>query len=288
MHYLDLMARAPLRFVDAAGGRPYHAALVVIRPRNPVSEPHTHADFYELLYVVAGQGQQRLDGMRQDLQPGDLVLVRPSDRHSFLAAPTASLQFINVAFAAAAWAGFLSLTGIDARRWDAERLPPRVRLAGADAVTADAAFRRALAGYDGDPTALDLVRLWVASVPWFDGQEAAVDSYEPQWLRGARAAMRSEDNLRDGLPRLLELAAVSHGYLARSMQRHHRMTPVEFVTSVRLRHAAALLTSTPASVSEVAQRCGFSTQSYFTRCFRRTHGVSPREFRERERRIVVP
>ncbi len=289
LHYLDLMPRAPLRFADAAGGRPYHAALVLIRPRTPVSEPHSHADFYEMLYVVDGRGEQRLDGARQDLQAGDLVLVRPTDRHAFVAAPAARLQFINVAYAAAAWRDFVLLSDLDdAGRWDRSRLPPRIRLSGADAVTAEAAFRRALSAFDRRPTALDLMRLWVGSVPWFDDSEPVAASDEPPWLRQACAAMRSEESLRDGLPRFLEVAAVSHGYLARCMRRHHGMTPVAFVTEVRLRHAAALLTSTTASVSEIGQRCGFSTQSYFTRCFRRAYGVSPRRFRERERRIVVP
>ncbi len=289
MHYLDQMPRAPLRFAEAAGGRPYHAALVLIRPRTRVSEPHSHDDFYEMLYVVDGRGEQRLDGARQDLEAGDLVLVRPTDRHAFAAAPGSQLQFINVAYAAAAWRDFVSLTDLDdAGRWDRSALPPRVRLSGADSVTAEAAFRRALSAFDGRPRPLDLVRLLVGSVPWFDDSEPAAATYEPPWLRQACDAMRSEESLRDGLPRFLELASVSHGYLARCMRHHHGMTPVAFVTDLRLRHAAALLTSTTASVSEIGQRCGFSTQSYFTRCFRRANGVSPRLFRERERRIVVP
>lgn len=58
-------------------------------------------------------------------------------------------------------------------------------------------------------------------------------------------------------------------------------TPNEFVLSVRLRHAMTRLKSDPrASVAEVAYDTGFSSPSYFIRCFRKKFGMTPTAYRK--------
>ena len=59
-----------------------------------------------------------------------------------------------------------------------------------------------------------------------------------------------------------------------------------YLTELRLESAVALLNSTSLPVSEVAQRCGFNAGGYFIRVFRRHFGVTPRDYRRRERRKV--
>ena len=46
------------------------------------------------------------------------------------------------------------------------------------------------------------------------------------------------------------------------------------------RHARALLLNTRLPVSEIATATGFADSNYFSRCFRKFTGLSPREFRE--------
>ena len=41
-------------------GRPYHAALCRLGPRQSATSFHTHQDFYELFCVLSGRGQHRL------------------------------------------------------------------------------------------------------------------------------------------------------------------------------------------------------------------------------------
>jgi len=289
LHYRDLVSIDTVSLGPVALGRPFHAALVRIGPRDARSLPHAHADLCEFCYVVRGRGAQRIGLDWQQLQCGDLVLIRRTDVHTFAAAPRSELHFINVAFAATAWRDFLTLADIDAsRRWDRQPVPPLRRLSGDDAAEADAVFHRALARFDDRPTTVDLIRFWADAVALLDRPEPDVDANRPEWLTRACTEMRLEDNLREGLPRLLELAAVSHGHLARSMRQHFNATPVEFITDLRLRHAAALLTSSADPIGQIALRCGFTSQSYFCRRFQAGQGMSPRQFRDRTRRLVVP
>ena len=57
-------------------------------------------------------------------------------------------------------------------------------------------------------------------------------------------------------------------------------TPSEFIMSLRLKKAATLLVSQPQSaISEIADRLGFSTPRYFSKCFKEKFHMTPQEFR---------
>ena len=61
------------------------------------------------------------------------------------------------------------------------------------------------------------------------------------------------------------------------------MTPNEFVLNHRLKQAAQLLHSESyLQISEIADRLGFGSPRYFTRCFKNQYGMSPLEFRKNE------
>ncbi|MET7337932.1 AraC family transcriptional regulator [Nonomuraea sp. NPDC005650] len=275
-----------LRWAEFAAGLPYHAALVPVKGgRRDRPEPHSHADFHELVLVTAGAGAQRVGEAELPLRAGDLVLVRPHDRHEF--ASDGGMRFVNIAFPSERWRAFADLAGLAGPAdWDRRELPLSAR-ADLDGPAA-AGFARVLAAYSGVPRVLDLVGLLTAVVPLLEAADGTAVDARPGWLVSACLAMRREENLREGLPRLQALAAVSPGHLARSMRRHYGCTPIGFVAGRRLEHAALLLTTTTEGIGRIAQRCGFSGQSYFGRLFQERYGMAPRCYREVTRRAVVP
>ena len=52
-----------------------------------------------------------------------------------------------------------------------------------------------------------------------------------------------------------------------------------FIASIRIERAKELLASTDLSVREIAEAVGYEDQNYFSRCFRKAEGCSPRDFR---------
>lgn len=274
-----------LRFATVADGAPYHAALVPIGEAASRGLLHSHADFHELVYVTAGRGWQQVGGQRQHLGRGDLVLVRPHDAHEFGTGRGVEFEFINVAFPSDRWRAFADFAGVPgAAAWDLALVPVLARDAPAEV---EQAMRRMLAAYQDTSSALDVIGLWTVVIPVLVAAAGGGD-LRPPWLARACAAMRTEENLRAGLPRLLALASVSHGHLARSMARHLGCRPVEFVNQARLSHAAALLATTGEPIGAIASRSGFSSQSYFDRVFRTRYGQTPRAYRDQARRAVVP
>jgi AraC-like DNA-binding protein len=277
------------RFETHALGRPYHAALVDLRGR---SEPHGHADYFEIMLVLDGDGSQDLGpGLPErvlPLRPGELILIRPRDQHA-IAGP---VRFYNIAFPVARWRAFADLAGVDPA-WHDAALPPRRRLSPGsdDADRARAACALALERFRSGPRQFDLIRFWTDIVPVLGPAPEAVaerPAGAPDWLVTACAAMRREPNLRLGVPRLVELARVSPAHLARTLRRHYDTTATAYVAELRLRHAAMLLTTTMRPVADIAAACGYSSPAYFTRCFRAAHDRSPREFRQLAQHAFVP
>lgn len=65
-------------------------------------------------------------------------------------------------------------------------------------------------------------------------------------------------------------------------------TPIAFTQRLRIEKAAQLLRNNQAlSVSEIAFMCGFSSLSLFSRTFRKTFGVTSREFRKEDRIVLA-
>ena len=52
----------------------------------------------------------------------------------------------------------------------------------------------------------------------------------------------------------------------------------EYVEGIRIKKAAELLLTTELTLTDIATRCGFSSQSYFSFVFKRRMGITPREY----------
>jgi AraC-like DNA-binding protein len=78
---------------------------------------------------------------------------------------------------------------------------------------------------------------------------------------------------------LAESVNMSRSGFAKHFQDAFSMSPMKLVNQVRLQRAAKMLGSSAVPVEQVAQRCGFSSRSHFSRAFKRHTGLSPAEYR---------
>lgn len=73
-------------------------------------------------------------------------------------------------------------------------------------------------------------------------------------------------------------------YFTRLFHREMGMPPIAYLNQYRIEQAKQLLQASAKSVEEIARSVGYPQQNYFTRVFRKIVGVSPRQFREEQRR----
>lgn len=79
------------------------------------------------------------------------------------------------------------------------------------------------------------------------------------------------------------LTGLSTTHFNRRFRQLLRMTPSQYLRTVRVQHARGLLTTTDKPLAEIAALTGFTDQSHFTRRFRETTGLTPDAYRRRFR-----
>lgn len=62
-----------------------------------------------------------------------------------------------------------------------------------------------------------------------------------------------------------------------------RQTISDYLRQYRIHRSLELLTESDISISQIAQCCGFSNQSYYTKEFRRVTGTTPKQYRLKKR-----
>jgi len=62
------------------------------------------------------------------------------------------------------------------------------------------------------------------------------------------------------------------------------LSPIELIRNIRLEVGAQLLRETDLNISEIAQKTGFSSRSYFARNFKTVYGLSPTEYQEKNKK----
>lgn len=81
------------------------------------------------------------------------------------------------------------------------------------------------------------------------------------------------------LEELAALSGVSAQYFCRVFHGSTGMRPIEYINNKRVSEAKLLLISGSMKISDIALKVGFRDNNYFGIVFRRSTGISPREFR---------
>ena len=74
---------------------------------------------------------------------------------------------------------------------------------------------------------------------------------------------------------------ISQSHFRRIFSEYMGMSSVDYINLVRIRAACGYLKRTDAYISDIANKCGFTTFSTFSRNFKQITGVSPNEWRKR-------
>jgi len=113
------------------------------------------------------------------------------------------------------------------------------------------------------------------------------DLHRPDESRaGYQALARAVDHLQAHYDRALRidqlasLARLPVGRFKRLVHRVFHLTPRQLLVKTRIAAAARLLLESKTSLAELALACGYTDQSAFSRQFKATVGMTPRQFRE--------
>lgn len=230
-------------------------------PNVAVTQPRT-ANSYELEYFFESGGTSVINGTEYPIKQGNLLLARPGDvRYSYL---PFTCRFLHFAVSDPILIAVL------------EGIGPVV--SAADQKKTEALFSSVIAQF--------------YSANLFDNFHAAAELVcllhllDSQTGEALSAVTKAQHFIENHYPEPLathtiaQFCGVSSSYLHKLFKITLNTTPGEYLLNCRICAAKDLLANTSLPLSEIAFRCGFNSQSYFSDCFKRSVGDSPLSFRK--------
>lgn len=252
---------------------------------------HEHAQYYELVIVLEGSADHLVDSENYRIRKGDVFVIGEGTAHGY--ANAKQFRICNVMFRRsfldlsqidiAQSPGFQALFVLEPQRAKQSRFRSRLRLSGESFEAVLQTVRCLISEYNGQKDGWktmvksEFLRLVVTLSRLYRFEEE--ESTDIRKLADAIAYI--EVHFREPIT-VAEIAEISH-YSERQFNRLFTAAvgclPGAYITRLRLESARMLLTSTDASVAEIADRCGYPDSSYFARIFKKHHHVTPTAYR---------
>jgi AraC-like DNA-binding protein/mannose-6-phosphate isomerase-like protein (cupin superfamily) len=273
--------------------------------------PHRH-DFVELNYVRDGAGFISFGGRAVQLRTGDCLVIFPNHSHYFEASPGSGATLVQISFSISGLPplqsrerlelGFLNLLqsgGAPCMKFPArQEIPDCITAIGReinDQRPRKGLYLRikmlellVLLSRAGQPADLD------SRVASMAGQTGPAAGQTGQATGQAEAAAGQEISkaglaarlIREGMGAAMDLddIAARCGLGARGLRKAfakaYGLSPVQYLTAIRLQKAEILLAETELTLADIAEESGFSSDAYLSRVFARERGLGPKNYRK--------
>jgi AraC-like DNA-binding protein len=245
------------------------------------SHPRRVIDSFELIYVKRGALSIEEDGVEFVVGPEETLILWPQTPHGGTAPYPADLQFY--------WAHF-ALTG-GGRGDDGQRLaiPQHAHVARPEQMTN--LFRRLLNEQESLGERQIPMSLMLQLMLWEITTSRAVGGAlrDSSALLAAKADALIRASFRQPISASTIAAQIGcdPDYLGRVFRNVYRHTLTEAIHKIRIRHATALLCEGFSTVEAVSTQCGFDDIGYFRRVFKRSTGMTPRDYRRIHARVHI-
>ena len=111
-------------------------------------------------------------------------------------------------------------------------------------------------------------------------QRERLEAANRRWLEQLKQQVEKHLGDEDfNVARLAELSGLNEKALYRRVKALTGSTTVDYIRQLRMQHAAALLQHPELSTGEVMYMVGFTSASYFSKCFEAAYGMTPSEYR---------
>jgi AraC-like DNA-binding protein len=250
--------------------------------RTSLKEPyplHWH-EFYELTFIISGNGSHTVNGEVHPLQPGVLFLLTPVDFHQLAPAPGQVLEVFNIIFSG----DFLD---DELRRWlFGDQCYRHIQLAGPAAGRVLDEYRQIWDEHQNPQLgqrrlirgALERILLELARLSSVESAMPVPGITHPA-IQTALLHLGHEFRTGLTLDQIAAEAGLTPTYFS---ELFHQQTGTRFqnyLQTLRLRFAAALLLASDLPVTEICYASGFGNLAHFERAFRTKFSLSPTHYR---------
>jgi AraC-like DNA-binding protein len=241
--------------------------------------PSRNADSYLMLYMISGKCNQKINGKLHEFVEDAYVLVRPNEKHEMVDIDSNTIIFC-VQSRSDEMEKILSFFGSKVKAY-VRKNKSILSVYGDFNVKykVDEIYERILKHGDDDGILRHLFAVEIVTGIIRKMHRKKMADEIPERLVRALDEMRKIENLREGVPALERLTYYSRPQLCRIIKKCYGLTPLEYVTNIRLNFAYNFIKYSGMDYEIVAEQVGYQSTSYFYKLFQKKFGITPSKLR---------
>ena len=249
---------------------------VYSRPTVSTERPNGRKD-YQLLYIATGKGHFYFDGKVRILTEGNMILYRPHEPQMYYYHASDKIEVYWVHFTGRDVEAVLKKYGLpETENVFYTGTSPDYQCIYREMIQE---LQLCRANYE-ELLSLTLMRFFIMINRFIDeGKKSGSDIQNE--IERATHYFNENYNKPINIDEYAESRHISTCWFIRSFKQILKVTPMQYILSLRMANAQSLLETTEDSISEIAEAVGYDNPLYFSRIFRKNIGVSPSEYRKR-------
>jgi len=241
--------------------------MVTLRPNGRID--------YQLIYVAKGKADFEKNGIRKELPAGTLILYRPLEpqKYYYYAKNTPELFWIH-------FSGYGAEPLLDAAGFKEQDML-EIGFTSEYTQLMNKMIRELQLKRPGHNELLTL---------YFREFLTLISRHQQEKHLGGRKIKKEIETavhyFNEHFSRELSIqdyAAANHistCWFIRTFRQYMGMTPMQYITSIRMTKAKELLETTDLTINEIGDLTGYQNALYFSRIFKKTAGTAPTEYRK--------
>lgn len=238
---------------------------------------HEH-DFHELFIILSGELIHNLNGEKNLLATGTLVMVHESDVHFYEKSNNSECEYINIAFTKETFEKYANLIGspnqINVLMYNGNyqimvdsRFLDQIKMKCENISSCRFIHFRAISLF------FDIISYLVESI------ETDISNSFPYIIRKFCSDLQNPNNFDKQLKMIFIKYSQSYEHSCRSFKKHLGETPTIYFNKAKMNYARNLLVLTDYKVLDICSNCGFDNVGHFYKLFKRCHNMTPAKFR---------
>ena len=232
---------------------------------------------YQILYVASGKAHFWFNGIEEIVDSGHMVLYKPKEVQKYVYYVEDHPEVFWIHFTGYDVKNILEYHGISLNQhvFYSGTLPEYKM-----------SFRKIIQelqqckyGYEDYIASLFNNILLLVSRQQQEGENAATNI--PEEIEAAAAYFNEHYNTKISVEQYAESLHISTNWFIRNFKQYMKISPAQYILSLRMVNAQSLLENTDYNIGEIAEIVGYENQLYFSRVFKKEYGVSPAQYRKK-------
>lgn len=263
---------------------------------------HKH-EFIEVVYVVSGRAKHIIDGKEYHVKAGDISVINRMEEHCFCADEKSDEEFstYDLMFTP----DFLNDTLLDGEDFstlsksflfyslfpDKNGYIKRLNLIKNCNFEFGSIFDKIYNEYKNCPTGyINLIRVYTAEliIKLFRKMESSettkLSGSQKDIVNSVIDYIKVNYNINIKMEDISQKLFFNKNYIGKIFKQETGMPVSEFLREIRINEICRQLIDTDSKVCDIAARCGYNDMKSFYSAFKKHTGLTPKEYRNRQRR----